>query len=171
MVVAFFSDISQLSFVSSLFDVYPFKHYYSLLYSWWMVGPFNLYSTLSMRCFSSDNVPSSLWPNLFHGPLICMPSLAFTCPRAIWYPRARPTAQYLYIGPSSLQVYFKILSMNFSSSYYFFLQWVMERFVIASVLVLDKFCIFILNLSVIFFLTMVNVGEDFDPSPQAICLL
>ena len=47
----------------------------------------------------------------------------------------------------------------------------MERFVVASVLVLDKFCIFILNLSVIFFLTMVNVGEDFDPSPQAICLL
>ena len=139
-----------LRYFSTLFcliplGVYPFKHDCSLLCSWWMVRPFDLYSALMRRCFSLDNVPNSLWPDLFHGPLICMFSLVFTCP---W---ARPTTQYLYMGPSSLQVYFKILSMNFSSYYYFFLQWVMDRFVIASVLVLDKFCIFILNLSVLFF--------------------
>ena len=35
----------------------------------------------------------------------------------------------------------------------FFFQWVMERFAAASVLVFDKICIFILNLSVLFLLT------------------
>ena len=35
----------------------------------------------------------------------------------------------------------------------FFFQWVMERFAAASVLVFDKICIFILNLSILFLLT------------------
>ena len=35
----------------------------------------------------------------------------------------------------------------------FFFQWVMERFAAVSVLVFDKICIFILNLSVLFLLT------------------
>ena len=39
----------------------------------------------------------------------------------------------------------------------FFFQWVMERFAAASVLVFDKFCIFVLNLSVMFLLTMLKL--------------
>ena len=56
-----------------------------------------------------------------------------------------------------IKVFFKILSMNFA--YYFFLFFLgfTERFVVASVLVLDKFCIFILSLSVIFLLTMLKL--------------
>ena len=50
-----------------------------------------------------------------------------------------------------------MLRVNFDSSFFSFFQWVMESFVVASVLVLDKFCIFILNLSVIFLLTMAKL--------------
>ena len=60
------------------------------------------------------------------------------------------------MGPGS-RCRTKILSMNFA--YYFFLFFLgfIERFVVASVLVLDKFCIFILSLSVIFLLTMLKL--------------
>ena len=47
MVVAFLSDISQLSFVTSLSDVYPSKHECLLPCFWWMVG--SLTSTLLSR--------------------------------------------------------------------------------------------------------------------------
>ena len=45
--------------------------------------------------------------------------------------------------------------MNFAFSFLFFFQWVTERFVIANVLVLNKFCIIILNLS-FFSLTIIK---------------
>ena len=48
--------------------------------------------------------------------------------------------------------------MNFA--YYFVLfQRVMKRFFVARVLVFDKFCVFILNLSVIFYLFIDNTFE------------
>ena len=51
-------------------------------------------------------------------------------------------------------MYIKILSVNFAYYYYFFfvfLQRIMEGFVVARVLVLDKLYIFILNLSINFY--------------------
>ena len=56
-------------------------------------------------------------------------------------------------------MYFKILSVNFFI-FFFFFQRVMERFVVANILVLDKFCVFILNLSKkkkFYLLTMVKL--------------
>ena len=60
-----------------------------------------------------------------------------------------------------IKVYFKILTMNFSYYYFFFFQWDMERFAITSVFgaffFFFFFYIFILNLSVIFLLTLVKL--------------
>ena len=58
VVVAFFSNISQLSFVLSLSDVYPSKHDCLLPYSWWMVGP--LTSTLLSRGGTSPRTTSPI---------------------------------------------------------------------------------------------------------------
>jgi len=58
-----------------------------------------------------DNVSCSSWLDLFCGPLIYLPSLLLIFPRAIWHPQPQPTAQYLYLGPSSLQLVYQS-SMN-----------------------------------------------------------
>ena len=65
-----------------------------------------------------------------------------------------PNLSYFIIKVHSfkflIKVYFKLLND-------FFFQWMKERFVVASVLVFDKFFIFIVNLSIIFLLTMVKL--------------
>ena len=65
----------------------------------------------------------------------------------------------IYCFKILIKVYFKILTMNFSYYYFFFFQWVMERFAITSVFgaFFFFFNIFILNLSVIFLLTLVKL--------------
>ena len=55
---------------------------------------------------SSDKVTCLLWPDLFLGPIIYLPSLVLIYPWALWRPRVWPMAQYPYPGLSSLQAYF-----------------------------------------------------------------
>ena len=55
-----------------------------------------------------------------------------------------------------IKVYFKILSMTLTAFFPFF-QRVMEKLLVASLLVLDKLCTFVLNLSTMFLLTIDNL--------------
>ena len=44
--------------------------------------------------------------------------------------------------------------------FYFYFQWVVERFVVACLLVLDKFCIIILNFQFCFYKLWLNFDKE-----------
>ena len=102
VVATFFSDISQLSFILSFPDVCPYEHDCLLPSTWWVVGLL-AFTLLAEEVMFLGQCPLLIITWSLPRPNICLPSLVPVCPRVIWRSQARPTAQYLYLGPSSLQ--------------------------------------------------------------------
>ena len=102
----YFSILYWLSSLRSLSSFQAWVVHFLVLVGW---SDFRLPLYFPRRFVSSDNITCLSWPALVLDPITYFPLLILVCPRALWRPQARPTAQFPYPSHLSPQyIYYRI---------------------------------------------------------------